>query len=193
MLLCQFLLCDDTLHQVFREVTFPYLLHLLHQQVAQALQRLSGQRHSYQQEGRIVAVWNDFTFTCNHLLGQVQVEVQQTSLTVVQYLRQEGQGITLVTADTVEAPAQQHRFGVGSYHFLLYCSCQFGLRLYLRLLQVLVLLPVAKVLYNDVHSLIGVEVTTHTDSYIVGHIVLVKEGHDILQAGILQVLAQTNH
>ena len=192
MLLLQLHFRLDSLHQILVKITLAQFVCLRHHHTAQLLQCLAGQGHGKEYIQRIVAQVHYHRMALHHLARKVEVEVKEAGLTVAHDLGKECQRIVLETGRPFEAPCQGDVFGILREHLLLHHSLQLGLGVELGHFQLCVGLHVAKILGDDVHHLVGVKVATQADGHIVGYIVLVEEGLDVLDAGILQMVAVAN-
>ncbi|CDC95889.1 unknown [Alistipes sp. CAG:268] len=184
---------DRRLDELFVEVARAELGHLREEQVADLLERLSGLGSAAEDERTVVGLSRVAAVGAEHLLLLVQIEVDQTGLSVVE----DGAGdlchVVAVGRGSRQAPSEQDVGGLQTVYLAHDGLGDRLLGLELELRQVLVGHHVAEVLVDRGDHLVGIQVTREADGHVVGHVVGLVVVPDVGDRRILQVLLRPEH
>ena len=125
-----------------------------------------------------------------HLL--IQVDVEDTGLAVAQHIADHVERISLEVGSLLGKPSYPHLFCLLANDTGVCKGCQGFLFGEYRLGDICGRLPPTEILVDDGDGLIHIEITSHTDGYIIGHVPLLEIVLDIRDRGVLQVLLRTD-
>ena len=176
---------DDTGQQVLWEVALLQLVDFGKHEAAHLLKGLSFLGDTHQDKAAVVVHQFRRGISTLDLHGLVQVEVEKTSLAIAQHTLQELQRVGLQTIGLLRAPSYPDLLGFLTNDGRILGLQQFRQGIELRLADIVTRLPIAKILLDNGHRLVWVEVATHADGHIVGHIPLLEIVLDIGDGRIL--------
>ena len=191
-LFTQLSIINDRGQQVVREVTLLQILYLCQHQRANLFERLTRLRHTNQQERRVVLLGLYSCLSHLHLHLLIQVQVKDTCTTIAQQVANHIQRITLQVRSLLGQPTYPHLVSLLTNDGRIRGRCQFTLCREHGLTDISTWFPLSEIAINDSHHLVRIEVTSHTDSHIIGHIPLLKVVLDIRNGWILQVCLRTD-
>ena len=132
-------------------------------QLTYLVETLTGQCHTVGQHNGVVAHSFGLNACSQHFLLLIKVEVEEAGSTVAQKTTDEVQGVHLVGSRTFKAPAEHHVLGLLTQHVLADRLGDGGLRCEGQLVGGVGIsflgIPVAEVLFDEVHHGIGLKVT----------------------------------
>ena len=165
-------------------------------QLTHLVETLSRQSHTVGQHNGVVAHSFGLNSCCQHFLLLIKVEVEEAGSTVAQKTTDEVQGVHLVGSRTFEAPAEHHVLGLLTQYILADRFGDGGLRCESQLVGVVGIsflgIPVAEVLFDEVHHGIGLKVTRKADDDIARNVPLVKVVLNVDERRVLEVLLGTD-
>ena len=165
-------------------------------QLTYLVEALAWQRHAIGQHDGVVAHSFGFHACCQYFLLLIKVEVEEAGSAVAQKTADKIQGVHLVRGSAFEAPAEHHVLGLLSQHVLadrlgdgrLRCEGQLVGAVGISFLGI----PVAEVLFDEVHHGIGLKVTRKADDDIARYVPLVKVVLNVDERRVLEVLLGTD-
>ncbi len=183
---------DHSGQQVIGKLTLLELVDFGKHQLTDLLQALALLRHAYEDELSIVGHAHVASLGGLNLHRSVEVEVENTGLAVREHVGNDVERVGLVAGCSLRFPTHHEVFGLQSHNGGVDRSCQITHRRILGTAKLVVLLPIAKVLVDNGHYLIGVEIARHTDGHVVGNIVTVVVILDVQDRRILEMLLRTD-
>ena len=192
MLVRELHIVDDAGQQVVAELTLFQIIQLSQHEAANLLQRLTGLGLTNQQERRIVLLGLQTRTSTLHTHLLIEVEVEEACLAIAQHIADNIERITSQLTGFRCQPSHPYLLGLfandsgigrGLQRLLL---GEYGLR------DISTGLPLSEILLDEGDGLVGIEVTSHTDGHIVGHIPLLEVVFDIGNRRILQVILRTD-
>ena len=183
---------DDTGQQVIREVALLQLINLSEHQAPHLFKGLTLLGSPHQKEPTMVMQQLATTCCTLYFHRLVQIEVEESSPAIAQHVLHQLEGISLQRISLFGTPSHPYLLSLlPNYSRILRCR-QWWQRGESGLFDISSRCPTAKVLLDDGNSLVWIQVTCHTDGYIIGTIPLAKVVLDIRYRGILQMFLGAN-
>ena len=175
-------------NQFLREISGAELGNLCKDDVAYLFKALAFLRHAFGGEEAPVRTVVSEECSAKHLLGADAVQVHKTGLAVVEDIAHDVRNLALCEVGAGSPPAKHKELSLKAVDVLFLDGGEgrsfrigtFG--------KVGVGFPLAEVLLDDFHHLLGVEVTGEADGYVVGNIIGVLLVADGLQGRVLEVV-----
>ena len=129
---------------------------------------------------------------CHNLHRLIEVCVEESGTTVAQHRRNDVKGVGLQRCCLFATPCHTDKGCLLTNDSCIGRSAQYWLGREYWLADILTGLHSAEILVDDGYYLIGIEITSHTDRHIVGHIPLPEIVLDIGDGRVLQVILGTD-
>ena len=192
--LLQAYVVDGSGDELFVELAGAEFRYLFEGEVAELFKGLALLGHAHGQEEAVVRLGVDSCTQIHSLLLLVDVEVDQTGLSVAEdAARDLGNGGGLQVGGAGQAPSHCHHLRLKALDLL---DDGFGDGLFGLIFEfgdVRIGLPVAEVLLYDLHHLLGVEVAGKADGDVVRAVEGVEGPLDVHDRGILQLLLRAEN
>ena len=181
----EFLVGEDSLHQVVVELSAFEFLYLTEHEVTHLFELLSLLGFSLCDKRRIVGQAFHPGTGIHHLHRLVEVDIHESGFAVGEEIRDEAQRVGLVRSGLVKLPTEHHVLGFLSDNSGVDVLLQVSDRCIFGSGERRARFPGAEILVDGGHGLVGVEVTGQTDGHVVGHVVAVEIVLDVDDARIL--------
>ena len=165
-----FLVVDDAGQQVVGKVTLLQFIDLSQHQTTHLFQCLPFLRRTHQDKATVVVHQFWRSKGTLHLHRLVQVKVKETGLTITQYTLHQFQCVSLQGISLQGTPSYPYLLSLLTNHRRVLWLSQWCQRVESGLGNIIARFPFGKVFLDDLHRLVRIQVTTHTDGHIVGHI-----------------------
>ena len=183
-----FLVIQNAGQQVVGEVALLQFVELGKQQILHLIKTLSLLGGTHKHETTHVMTQHRASTCTLNLHSLVQVEIEESGSSVVQHLLQQFEGISLERVGLFCLPTNPNLLSLLTYHGGILGLGQYGLFGEHWLTYISTWFPIREVLVDENDGLVRIQVASHTDSHVVGHVPLVKIVLYIRDGGVLQVL-----
>ena len=183
---------DDAGQQIVREITLLQLVKFAKHEGLHLIEALSLLGCSHHEEGTVIMHHLSPTASTLYFHGLVQVEVKKTCTAVAQHLLQQFKGVSLKGISLFGTPRHPYLLSFLTDNRCVLRLCQRGQWCKLRLRNISTRFPTRKILIDDSDGLVRIEITSHTDGDIIGHVPLLEIILDIRNRRILQMLLSTD-
>ncbi len=190
--IAQFHVVDHCGKEVVGKLSLLQLLYLGEHQLAHLLQALALLGASHQDELPIIGHAHAAGPCTLNLHRRVEVQVEQASLAIGEHVGDDIERVSLVAGRALRLPSHHQVLGLKAHHRGVHGGSQLTHLSILGTAEVVTLLPVAEILVDDGHHLVGVEIARHADSHVVGHIVTVEVILDVDYGRVLQMVLRSD-
>jgi len=188
-----FVVVDGRFNQFFIEVPLPQFCHLLQKQVADFVERLPRLGASGHEERTVIGLRRGIAVGREHLLLLVQVEVDQSGLSVVEDRTHDVADVGRFVVRARQTPAQHDVGRFESVNLLHHGSRDRLFGFELQFGQVGIGLHVAEVLLDRGDHFVGFEIARNAYGHVVGHVVGLVVVSDVGDRRIFQMLLCSQH